>query len=68
MRGLSSVPANRGRSVVAELAAGSGGSQPVISKLHSLFFREELLEAKKSQHHLGASQKLCELVRFFGSV
>ena len=28
------------------------GSQPVISKLHSLFLREELLEAKKGQHHL----------------
>ena len=44
------------------------GSQPVISKLHSLFLREELLEAKKSQHHLGIWQKTCELVRCFGFV
>ena len=44
------------------------GSKPVISKLHSLFLREGLLEAKKSQHHLGSSQKSCELVRFFGFV
>jgi hypothetical protein len=44
------------------------GSKPVISKLHSLFLREELLEVKKSQHHLVAWQKMCELVRFFGFV
>ena len=44
------------------------GSKPVISKLHSLFLREGLLEVKKSQHHLVVSQKLYRLVRFFGFV